>query len=265
MGGDYIAESIDKYNIYKGHDIKKLTARIGNIIIDGIYPPSCPVCAKPLGYEHGKRQKIHGTCRQQLKYIGRNVCLKCGKEINDENIEFCYDCMKKSHIYNQGVAVYRYTDGIKQSIYRYKYKNKREYAAFYGEEMYTRCKATIDIWKPQIIIPVPLHSSKYRERGFNQAELMAKSLSEYSDIPYDANILTRCRKTIPMKQLNDKERLKNLKNAFIIDENIVKYERVLVVDDIYTTGSTIDECARVLKDRGVERVYFICLCIGHGF
>lgn len=81
MGGDYIAESIDKYNIYKGHDIKKLTARIGNIIIVGIYPPSCPVCAKPLGYEHGKRQKIHGTCRQQLKYIGRTYVLSAARKL----------------------------------------------------------------------------------------------------------------------------------------------------------------------------------------
>ena len=76
---------------------------------------------------------------------------------------------------------------------------------------------------------------------------MAKKLSEYSDIPYDANILTRCRKTIPMKQLNDKERLKNLKNAFIIDENIVKYERVLVVDDITDSAHTMAHVLEHLK------------------
>lgn len=238
---------------------------IKRIAIDSIYPPACPVCNKPLGYKQGKRLKIHDICRKELVYIGKNRCLKCGKEIADENNEYCYDCMHRSHEYNQGVAVYQYTKGIKQSVYQYKYKNKREYAIFYGQEIYDRCSDIINAWNPEVIIPVPLHISKYKKRGFNQAQLIAKQISEHTNITLENDILLRCRKTVPMKKLNDKQRLKNLKNAFIINQNIVKYKRVLIVDDIYTTGSTIDECARALKNRGVEQVYFICLCIGHGF
>jgi ComF family protein len=235
------------------------------LVLDMVYPPSCPVCQNTLGFDSGKRIYIHKYCKRQLVYIGKCRCLKCGKEIRDENLQYCYDCKKINHIFEQGIAVYKYTDGIKQSIYQYKYKNKREYATFYAKEIYRNCYQAFNMWQPDIIIPVPLHKSKYKIRGFNQAQLISEQLSRLTNIPTDDKILIRNRKTTPMKELNDKERLKNLKNAFIIGENIVKYKKVLIVDDIYTTGSTIDECSKVLKSNGVEQVYFVCLCIGDGF
>ena len=235
------------------------------LVLDMVYPPSCPVCQNTLGFDSGKRIYIHKYCKRQLVYIGKFRCLKCGKEIRDENLQYCYDCKKINHIFEQGIAVYKYTDGIKQSIYQYKYKNKREYATFYAKEIYRNCYQAFNMWQPDIIIPVPLYKSKYKIRGFNQAQLISEQLSRLTNIPTDDKILIRNRKTTPMKELNDKERLKNLKNAFIIGENIVKYKKVLIVDDIYTTGSTIDECSKVLKSNGVEQVYFVCLCIGDGF
>lgn len=123
----------------------------------------------------------------------------------------------------------------------------------------------ITAWKCEVIIPVPIHARKLRERGFNQAELLAQDMSGMLGIAMDTGILKRSRYTRPQKELDDNQRIKNLENAFIIDKNVVQYKRVLLVDDIYTTGATIDSCAKALKEKGVEEVFVVCLCIGQGF
>jgi ComF family protein len=114
------------------------------------------------------------------------------------------------------------------------------------------------------MIPVPLFKKKKIKRGFNQAEVIAAKLSGRLQIPYNAKILCRVKDTEPMKQLDHARRKKNLEKAFKISKNIVKLNKVLLVDDIYTTGSTIDECSTVLLAAGAEEIYFICLSIGVG-
>lgn len=122
----------------------------------------------------------------------------------------------------------------------------------------------IKIWNPDVIIPVPIHKSRLKARGYNQAELIADSLGKYMGIPVDRRLLVRDKKTVPMKELEGVQRLKNIENAFNICESIVEYNTVLVVDDIYTTGATVDACAAVLRSHGVSKVYCACLCIGAG-
>ena len=94
--------------------------------------------------------------------------------------------------------------------------------------------------------------------------MFGKELAERLDIPFWEHALVRNMYTLPQKQLNNVERVKNLEKAFLIGENNVKLKRLLVVDDIYTTGSTMEACARILKQNGVDEVYFLTLCIGVG-
>lgn len=190
--------------------------------------------------------------------------MKCGKELYEPEEEYCYDCKRIHHCYDQGAAAFVYSEGIKESIYRYKYKNRREYAGWYVKEIARACGGQIRIWAPQVIVPVPLHESKMKKRGYNQAELIAGELGKCLDIPVRTDLLRRVRKTTPMKALGTKERVKNLENAFIISGNSVKYNQIMLVDDIYTTGTTVDACAGVLKDKGAKKVYFVCLCVGRG-
>ena len=120
-------------------------------------------------------------------------------------------------------------------------------------------------WNAEVIIPVPLHVKRLRTRGYNQAEVFARALSEEFGIPVDAHTLVRVRNTRPQKELSDVERKNNIENAFQTRINSIKYKKVILVDDIYTTGTTINECADVLKRTGVEDVYFVTACIGNGF
>jgi len=233
--------------------------------IEIIYPSTCPICTQVLYKKMDEKVYICEECRKKLSYIESPRCLKCGKPVDNAETEFCYDCSRVKHLYSQGVGVWAYTDEIKNSIYQFKYHNKREYGDFYGYELKNRYESIVRNWNADVLVPVPLHKSKLRKRGYNQADIIAKSFGKLLNIPVDSQLLYRKKKTLAQKELNDKERLKNLENAFMIGEKVVKYNKVIIVDDIYTTGTTIDACAKILMDAGVHKVYYISLCIGKGF
>ena len=233
-------------------------------VTDVLYPKACPICGKAAPVVEGKRAQVCPECYEELRFIKHNYCLRCGKELGSAAQQYCYDCSRIKHVYDQGAAALMYTDGIKQSIYRYKYKGKREYASWYGAMLAKGCGERIAMWNPDVIIPVPLHKKKLKERGYNQAELMARALGEQLGIPVDGDYLVRTNNTVPMKKLTGEERINNLKNAFNIVSNSVQYNKILLVDDIYTTGATIDACATVLKAHGAKSVYYVSLCVGKG-
>lgn len=238
-----------------------------------LYPRKCIFCSKAIpmkSYRGIIQEKSYDflceRCRTNVKntYIEEPYCLKCGKQLDSMTQEYCADCMRKSHIYDRGLSVFKYHDDVKESIYRFKYKDCKCYGDFYGEQMAERYGNIIKKWHPDAIVPVPIHRQRMRKRGYNQAELIGRVLSDRLNIPMDINILFRDRKTEPQKRLSKDIRIKNVENAFKVSRNVVKYNKIILVDDIYTTGATINECARVLKQAGVQEICFISICIGEG-
>ncbi len=226
-----------------------------------LFPRRCPVCQEVVEERNGRVCRI---CRIKLPYISGPVCLKCGKPLHLEEREYCQDCMKKRRWSDCGGAPFLYDKIMRNSIAGFKYAGRREYAAFYAEEIYARCGREIKHWGGEVLVPIPLHSSRKKKRGFNQAELLAKELSKRVDIPMDTGLLRRVKKTHTQKELNDQERLTNLKDAFSVRKGKIPRKNIILVDDIYTTGSTIDSAARVLKEHGAQNVYFVCICVGSG-
>jgi ComF family protein len=112
------------------------------------------------------------------------------------------------------------------------------------------------------LIPVPLHKKRYRARGYNQAHVLAKSISRLSGIPVYSRLVFRVKNTAPMKELTATQRQNNLKKAFHMKENEVKLKVAVLIDDIYTTGSTIDAISACLLEHGVKKVYFLALACG---
>jgi ComF family protein len=207
-------------------------------------------------------EKICQGCVSSLRILTPPYCLKCGKKLQEEG-ELCADCKAHPHIFVRGRALYEY-ESAAPSIYRFKYGERREYAAFFGEELAFYLGTFVREVQPDALIPVPLHKARLRRRGYNQAALLARALGERTGVPVLEKYLVRERNTKPLKRLNPKERQNNLKKAFNITRNDVKLKRVVVVDDIYTTGSTMDEVAKTLMTAGVERVYFLALACGAG-
>lgn len=225
-----------------------------------VFPRRCPVCDKPV---KPAGRKICGECQGKIKYVSENHCLKCGKPLGEKEREYCQDCEKKKHGFCQGKSLFEYKSAA-ASIYRFKYGNRREYAEFYGEEMEGQWKEILREWKPQAIVPVPIHKSRKRVRGYNQAEVLAKELGRRFDIPVETNLVIRCKKTVPQKELSGQQRQNNLKRAFKIKQNDVKLSTIIIMDDIYTTGSTVDAMSEVLRESGIDKIYVLTLAIGSG-
>lgn len=228
-----------------------------------IFPPRCPICDDLLD-EPG--ELIHDKCESLLFGINGNCCMHCGRALVLKNMEFCPECHKKrkNHVesFIQGKSLWQYRGAIKKSMYRFKYSNKREYADYYAAVAAKKYGSWIVQKKIDAIVPVPMYKKKQRLRGYNQADIFARALGRRLGIRVYSNGAFRVRDTAPMKQLSDKERKKNLQNAFQINKSIVKCSYILLIDDIYTTGSTADAVTKAILQTGVKGVYFLSLCTG---
>jgi ComF family protein len=229
-------------------------------LLDLVYPRRCPVCdgaVKPFG------SLICQACEHQFVYIKDAYCLKCGKSLQEQEREYCTDCMRHRHFFDSGRALFEY-QSISGSIYRFKYKGRQEYGAYYAKCMADELGDWLKSKNPDALVPVPIHHSKRLVRGYNQAEILAKELGRLTGLPVETKLITRARKTVPMKELSPSERQNNLKRAFKISRNDVKLNTIVIIDDIYTTGSTIDAMSCEFRRMGVKHIYFMTLSIGRG-
>lgn len=231
--------------------------------LDLLFPAKCPLCDVLL-----KREEtgMCGRCRQRLPVVTEPCCKHCGKPIPGYTEEFCPDCSGGRSTLEQGTALWVYTDRMKKAMADFKYQGCLSDGEFYGREFMAMREGLLRQWKPSVIIPVPLHWRRRWFRGFNQAAYVAEVIGRKSGIPVLPDALLRNRYTRPQKSLDDKQRKENLKDVFSVNpvwrEKISAYHRVLMIDDIYTTGATLEACGAVLRDAGVKKVYFACLCIG---
>ncbi|MBR5422148.1 MAG: ComF family protein [Lachnospiraceae bacterium] len=233
-----------------------------NRFCDLLYPRRCALCDAVLSHSEG-RSGFCSFCRGKLKPITEPRCMKCGAALKEEEEEYCRRCKKHRHEFERGLALYEYAD-VCEAIYRMKYSGRKEYARPLGREMARRFAPQLREWGIQALVPIPLFPAKQRRRGYNQAEALADAMGEALGIPVERRLVRRSRNTRPMKLLGDKERQINLKNAFLCAQDGVKLQRVVLVDDIYTTGSTMDAVTGCLKAAGVKEVYFVTLAIGSG-
>lgn len=229
------------------------------LLWDLLFPRRCPVCDGIIRF---RREWICPSCFKKIRFISGPTCMKCGKELQEER-EYCYDCQSRRHLYVQGVAVFEYRS-VAAALYRFKYAGRCEYADFFGRCMAAVLLEKLKIWKVQALIPVPIHASRKRKRGYNQAQCLAKVIGAVTGIPVRDDIIVRCKKTAPQKELSEQQRQNNLKKAFKILENDVKLDTIVIIDDIYTTGSTINAMTSMLRAAGVKEIYYAALAIGKG-
>ena len=223
------------------------------------YPTTCVFCGGIC------KTGICESCSEKTDFIQEPLCKKCGKPIHSQEGEFCFDCQKRMVHYEQGRSLWLHKRPVSSSIYEFKYKNKRVYGEVYGRKMAEQFSDLIRMWEIDVLIPVPLHRKKQRKRGYNQAEIIARELGKRLEIPVDTSVIIRGRETTPQKELGQKNRRKNLKKAFRLTGKRLRGKNILLIDDIYTTGSTIDAMSEVLTKTGCEKIYFLTISIGQGF
>ncbi|MBN1905195.1 MAG: ComF family protein [Deltaproteobacteria bacterium] len=232
-------------------------------LIDIIYPKKCHLCLDFLDDEESKLPDICNSCFSGLPVLTHPFCSICGVpfESKVEEDHLCEKCIRTRPFYDELRAPYLYEDIIMEAIHRLKYSGKSYLAKSLGSLMADFLKEwTGDIDDSMIMIPVPLHKRKLRQRGFNQSALLVRSTAKLLDIETDYFTLRRIRYTETQTGLTIEERRKNVKRAFEVTGNAnLNGKSVILVDDVATTGNTMDECARVLKMAGCERVLGLTL------
>ncbi len=247
--------------------------RLFERFLDFFYPARCPVCDNvlPVGAD-----RICAGCSARIEYVREPRCCRCGKPLEAEEGMFsvqplCLDCQDKVERGDRlsGRCLLVYDSFMQDSMARFKYGGRREYASFYAAELYR----VYGGWMRQVgadaLIPVPIHKNRLRERGYDQADLIARKLGRLSGIPVEHGLIFRGRDTLPQKELSGHERRRNLEGAFCIKKSGKELNRVpgcvIIIDDIYTTGSTVEACESVLRQAGIKTVHFLCVCTGKGY
>ncbi len=185
------------------------------------------------------------------------LCAVCSAEIDltHPNLSAQDNIFHFSKIYYYGI----YSGALQKMITAWKFNNRMEFSSVFAEMVEELGSRLPEKSRPELVIPVPLHRSRLRTRGFNQSLILGKKLANNIDIPLAVNALCRIRKTPPQTTLSGNERRENLSRAFVADPTQISGKRIMLVDDVLTTGSTADECARALIESGASGVEVMVL------
>jgi len=196
------------------------------------------------------------VCEQKLPFLS-NYCTRCACPISEEGA-ICGACLNLPPIALKTTVLFRYHPPIDQLIMSLKFQNNLINAKILGElfgsHLYDKYRK---ITKPEVIIPMPLHSKRLRERGYNQALELSRPIAKKLSLPIDAFSVIRKKNTLPQAQLSVNERQQNVRKAFCIIKSF-NYRHVAIVDDVITTGNTIFELCKFLSDVGVQEIDIWC-------
>ena len=235
-------------------------------LIDMIYPPRCFICdgfllRGPPTPEHGGVH-ICEICLKDFQRLASPLCPVCGKPFFSGLPEdhWCEDCLRKRPLFEALLAPYLYEGSLMKAIHRFKYGSKGFIASSLGPLLGAFAKDRLKNPDDLLVMPVPLHPKRLRQRGFNQTLLLARHLVRHLPVELDFFNLRRIRHTAPQIGLGKDERRKNVRGAFRLSTpKTVRGRAILLLDDVATTGNTLNECARVLMKAGAERV--LCLVL----
>lgn len=227
---------------------------------DWVYPQKCVICSDILPLQ--QKEQICKNCKETIPWILPPVCQKCGRPLEGE-YSLCERCQQESFAFERGFAVFPY-DKVRSSIAHFKFKGIKGDGIALGNIMaqYLLQYHAEIVKEIDFIFPIPMFLKKKKARGFNQAEVLAKQLEKQINIPCVIDNLVRIKNTIPQNQLGAEQRKANIKDAFEIrDKKAIEDKTILLIDDIFTTGNTINECTKELMKWGAYKVFFYALAV----
>ena len=235
--------------------IADLMRQIKDGLLDLLFPPRCVGCGR-LG------SWLCTACLEEIEFIRPPICPRCGRPLVElasvrHGGELCRLC-QRSPLQIDGIRSVVYFEGtMRQAIHRFKYANLRHLALPLGEMMSAYWEE--NPLPAEVIVPVPLHESRLRERGYNQAALLAHVLGERIGLPVSEDTLARVRETLPQVELSAQERKENVRDAFRCLDDGLAGRQVLLVDDVCTTGSTLEACSLALRQGGARSIWALTL------
>ncbi len=224
-----------------------------------LFPPRCCVCRSLLREGVGLFCPV---CTRTFRRIETPMCPVCGMPYRARTgVDHpCPECTDHAPPFEQARSVFLYEGALRKAIHRFKYERKPGLARGLGALLADFCGGWADDLPWDVVVPVPLYVSKIRKRGFNQALLLSRRIARRTGSSLCVDLLQRTRMTRPQVELSGQERRNNVRNAFSIKQRgECTKKRVLLVDDVITTGATVRECARILRRSGAASVHVIAL------
>lgn len=223
-------------------------------LLNLILPPKCICCGKIIYEENG----LCASCFQKVTFVTTPYCKRCGlpfeNAFQNKNL-LCAKCANdKKPVLQMSRSALKYDDLLKKNILAFKFRDQTQYAAVFAKFMKVAGK---DIFESgaDILIPVPLHYKRLVKRRYNQSALLAEALSRLTGLPADTVSLVKIKHTKPQVFYSGRARVKNVKGVFAVrDKMQIKGKRIVLIDDVMTTGSTLKECAKVLREAGAQSV-----------
>lgn len=244
--------------------MKGILSSFGEGFLDLIYPSNiyCISCGNII--DDSRPYSLCDACVRTLKWANGRTCRLCGKILQEDYApDLCTDCEEAGHVFEKGFTCVEYGSAERELIHQFKYKDKAYLGRKLAEIMYDRIQP--EGLKPDLILPVPMFRRKERKRGYNQAAVLAANLAKHMGLPCERKLLVRVVETEAMSRLGALGRRRNIREVFSVPQG--KAERlaektVLLVDDIYTTGSTADACTAALLEAGAARVFVFTFASG---
>lgn len=234
---------------------KQSLKHFSRLLVDLLFPPSCAGCNRPgnLFCDH---------CAQAVVAIAQAVCKRCGRAQVKSANTLCSLCEKDATpVLTMARAAAFHSEPLRAIIHQFKYGNRPELAEPLGRYLLVAFAAPE--WRRfsiDVVAPVPMFEARQKERGYNQAELLARTFCYHTGLPLAPALLKRIRFTQAQVELNASERQLNVEKAFVADPT-VKGKSILLIDDVYTTGATLRSCATSALENGADQVYGLTLAI----
>ena len=221
-------------------------------VTDLLFPPGCVICKEVLS---SSEMAICRGCFQQIQYIQSPLCSCCGRELSDSasGDHLCGRCLRRRPFFHKARGIAHYQEPVSDLLHRLKYQGDSSVLPALQE--ITASMVPFLLQPEDRVVVVPLHLKRLRSRGFNQALILARLFFPDHREQILTDVLQRVRHTIPQTELNGAERRKNLRNAFgVKNSRTISGRRLVLIDDVFTTGSTVNECSRVLLAAGAREV-----------
>jgi ComF family protein len=224
--------------------------------LDFVLPARCLMCGRVLAGSDG----VCADCFNTIDFVDEPKCAFCGRPFEfmpgRRGNPVCVKCLRSKPRFDSCVSAVIYSEGAKKIILPFKHGDKTNLAKFMAGVMVARGSGLIG--KCNVIMPVPIHLFRMLKRKYNQAALLARFVGKSSGKPVFYNALVRKRSSPPQGHMGEKERIRNVKGVFAVKSRAkLKGLKVLLIDDVFTTGATVNECAAVLKKAGASRVYVL--------
>lgn len=228
-----------------------------NTILNILFPQSCPLCCRAS--TNHRTAPICPQCWEKVSLYNGPLCNRCGKPLTSDKSIICGECISDEPSFKYARSYGLYEGGLEKAIKLLKYHGVTRLSVPLSDLLLQLPLPRVDV-----IIPVPLHRRRLRERGFNQSALLSRHVAKRLKIPVAITSLIKHRDTHPQVDLDARDRRKNIKGAFTVENREMIYKKdIMLIDDVLTTGATVRECSKVLRKAGAGDIYVIALA--HSF